>query len=71
MSAPRGSIIYTPRPDATPERELHALASVYYFLLMSRHSMQKAAGPQQAGGSNDAKEITSEVRAAEASIPDT
>jgi hypothetical protein len=26
-------ITYTPRPDATPEAELHALATVYRFIL--------------------------------------
>jgi hypothetical protein len=31
MSSPR--ITYTPRPDATPEAELDALANVYRFVL--------------------------------------
>jgi hypothetical protein len=37
------SIVYTPRPDATPEGELEALATVYAFIL--RQAKNSAAGP--------------------------
>jgi hypothetical protein len=31
------SVTYTPRPDATPEGELTALANAYRYLLFHRH----------------------------------
>jgi hypothetical protein len=31
------SVTYTPRPDASPEGELTALANVYRYLLFHRH----------------------------------
>jgi hypothetical protein len=37
MSGAPQRLIYTPRPDATPESELSALAAVYKFLL-NRHT---------------------------------
>ena len=37
-------IVYTPRPDATPEGELNALASVYRFIL-DCHAKKMAAEP--------------------------
>jgi hypothetical protein len=37
-------ITYTPRPDATPESELSALATVYKFIL-NRYAQKKAADP--------------------------
>jgi hypothetical protein len=40
MTSPR--IIYTPRPDATPEAELSTLADVYKFVL-DCHAKQEAA----------------------------
>ena len=40
MTSPR--IIYTPRPDATPEAELSTLASVYK-LVLNCHAKQEAA----------------------------
>ena len=43
MSTPP-SIVYAPRPDATPKAELDALANVYRFIL-DRHAKQKAAEP--------------------------
>ena len=33
----KARIVYTPRPDATPESEVAALASVYRFLLVDGH----------------------------------
>ena len=46
-------IVYTPRPNATPEGELNALASVYRFIL-DCNAKKKAA---RLGDSDDAKEI--------------
>jgi hypothetical protein len=40
------AVIYTPRPDATPEAELNVLANVYAYLIKSHHS-KKAAKPVQ------------------------
>lgn len=48
-------IIYRPRPDATPEAELQALATVYEFIIESSQGKEKAAGTS--GGEDDAKEI--------------
>jgi len=41
-SAPR--ITYRPRPDATPEGEVAALATIYKFLLFDHHTEEKG-GP--------------------------
>jgi hypothetical protein len=30
------AVIYTPRPDATPEAEVNALASVYRFIMAAK-----------------------------------
>ncbi len=43
MSRPHVS--YTPRPDATPEGELAALANVYSFVLQ-RYKEEKTGGPE-------------------------
>jgi hypothetical protein len=51
MSSPR--VIYTPRPDATPEAELSTLANVYRFVLDSAN--KNAAGVVSTNG-GDAKE---------------
>jgi hypothetical protein len=37
-------VIYSPRPDATPEGELAALAAVYAFVIQA-HEQKKAAAP--------------------------
>jgi hypothetical protein len=42
LRSPR--ITYTPRPDATPEAELSALASIYRFVL-DCHAKKMAAEP--------------------------
>jgi len=42
-------ITYTPRPDATPEAELSALASVYRFIIDS-HANTNAAGVSSTNG---------------------
>jgi hypothetical protein len=41
-------IAYAPRPDATPEGELNALASIYRFVLDSAH--KNAAGRTSTNG---------------------
>ena len=41
------SIIYTPRPDATPEGGLNTLAAVYRFILFES-SARKEGGPESA-----------------------
>jgi hypothetical protein len=43
MSEPQ-RLIYTPRPDATPETEAAALSAVYRFLLLDRMRAPKKAG---------------------------
>ena len=52
MPAAEPRIVYSPRPDATPERELGALTTVYAFV-MQRHRSKEATGAS--GGKNDAK----------------
>ncbi len=43
MSSPR--VIYSPRPDATPEAEVSALAGVYRFILEeSCYAKKEAVG---------------------------
>jgi hypothetical protein len=49
MNSPR--IAYAPRPDATPEGELNALANIYRFVLDS-HVKKEATRP---GSPDDAK----------------
>jgi len=51
--ASNSHIIYIPRPDATQEAELNALASVYRFILDSR-AKKNAAGVVSTNG-GDAK----------------
>jgi hypothetical protein len=46
------AITYTPPPNATPEAEISALASVYKFVL-NCHAMKEAARP---GGPDARKE---------------
>ncbi len=53
MGSPR--IVYTPRPDVTPETEFSALASVYRFML-DAVQRKEAAGPRQADDLEDEKE---------------
>jgi len=52
MSSAR--ITYTPRPDATRESELDALAAVYKFVLEC-HASKKGADPT--GDRNEVKEV--------------
>jgi hypothetical protein len=42
LSQAKATITYTPRPDATPESELDALARVYRFVI-GRHAAKTAA----------------------------
>jgi hypothetical protein len=44
-------ITYTVRPDATPEGELNALASIYRFVLDSAH--KNAAGRTTTNGGDE------------------
>lgn len=51
MSSP--AVAYAPRPDATPETELNALASVYKFVLDCRAKKEGShpGAPDDAKGS--------------------
>jgi len=61
-------ISYVPRPDATPEAELKALAAVYRFILVDCHAKKMAAesapepdghdGTKRQGDSADAQIIS-------------
>jgi hypothetical protein len=42
MDSPR--LTYSPRPDATPEAEVSALASVYRFLLLEKGESNDLTG---------------------------
>ena len=46
------AVIYTPRPDATPETEVIVLSAVYTFAL-GQHAKKKAA--EASGGKVDGK----------------
>ena len=48
----RAVVIYTPRPDATPETEVIVLSAVYTFAL-GQHAKKKAA--EASGGKVDGK----------------
>ena len=55
MGDPR--ITHAPRPDATPEVEISALANVYRFILSKSNASQKAVEPApEPDGHDDAKE---------------
>lgn len=51
MAASRPRIIYTPRPDATPESEARTLAAAYRFLL----DRDKVIASATAGGDDAMK----------------
>ena len=51
-------ITYAPRPDATPQGELNALATVYAFLLNRKES----AGPDPEPDSRDAAPVKNKGR---------
>jgi hypothetical protein len=56
------SIIYTPRPDATPETEAAALAAVYKLVIDALQGQKRVTGP--GGGSDDvskAKDVTGQA----------
>ena len=62
MSSAR--IVYTPHPDATPEGELSALATVYSFVLRCYEEKKKAVcgdGPDDAKGSNEHDRTTERI----------
>jgi len=55
MGSPR--ITYVARPNATPEAELSALATIYRFILSKSNVSQKAVEPApKLDGHDDAKE---------------
>jgi hypothetical protein len=58
------AVIYTPRPDATTETELHVLTNVYAYLIES-HRIKKAAKPVQLR----TDEAKSSMRRKEAEVP--
>ena len=45
-------IIYTPRADATPERERSALVAAYRYIIFTCHAIEKGARP---GARDDAE----------------
>ena len=58
VSSSEPHVTYVPLPDATPERELNALAAVYRFIL-NRHVEEKAAGVS--GGEEYARKESDDV----------
>jgi hypothetical protein len=58
MSSTR--VTYTPRPDATPEGELHNLAQVYKFVLAKQRAAGRAA-PNDVRKDQDAHTAKSRV----------
>jgi hypothetical protein len=46
-------IIYTPRPDTTPESEVSALAAIYKFALAKQRAAHPAAPNEAKGSEND------------------
>ena len=64
MDNPR--VIYTARPDATPEDELNALASIYRFVLNSAH---KNAASRTTTNGGDEKERSRYDSLAKTRIP--
>ena len=60
MAQLKASVVYEPRPDATPEAELNVLANVYRFIL-DCHAKKEAAhpaAPNEAKGPKDARPAT-------------
>ena len=57
-------IVYTPHPDATPEGELSALATVYSFVLRCQEEKKKAVpadDPDDAKGSHEHGRTTERI----------
>jgi hypothetical protein len=55
------TVSYAPRPDATQEAELNALASIYHFLLLEkgdRHDLTSEAATQAEGAVKTRKDRT-------------
>ncbi len=67
MSSSR--ITYTPRPDATPEGELNALAAVYRIIL-DCYAKKNAAGRLPSPDGHNAEERFKNDSSAETSIHD-
>ena len=64
MAQVKASVVYEPRPDATPEAKLNVLANVYRFIL-DCHAKKVAAEPAyEANDRNDVATVrnTEEVR---------
>lgn len=59
-------VTHRPRADATPEGELHALATVYRFVL-TVHQEKKGARP---GALDDARKDYDDAHAANRILPD-
>lgn len=51
MAANRAQVTYAPRPDATPESEITALADIYAFVLRCAEEKRRAA----VGAAQDAR----------------
>ena len=47
-------VVYRPRADATPERELSALVAAYRYLIFDCHASEKGACP---GAPDDAERL--------------
>jgi hypothetical protein len=58
------SVVYVPRPDATPESEVSVLANVYAYLIKT-HDSKKAAEPTQSKTSK----ANNSIRRKEAEMP--
>jgi len=65
---PEPIISYGPRPDATPEAEVSALANIYTFIV-DRHVKQDAPGVSSTKG-DDAKERSDSDSSARSKIHD-
>ena len=63
MRVPNLAVSYAPRPDATPEGELQALAAVYGFVI-KRSQAERKAGRSDAG-EDDARRIKNACTAEE------
>ena len=57
MAQLKSSVVYEPRPDATPKAELNVLANVYRFIF-DCHAKKMAAGPALEPDSDNDVSIT-------------
>jgi hypothetical protein len=58
VPVPEPKIVYRPRPGATPEAEIDALASIYRFVLNcgARRRAEEKEAATRPGGPDDAEE---------------